>query len=152
MIHITWFISLNDIMWIPCQNSREYLHRTHMFNHYIEHLLTICYLCCTCLTFIYIVINVRHNGMDTYTLCKTCTRKVESFCIHITCDVCKHAYYAKCVDLTREEVEVASLWYYSQVYSLYLDEGNEFHSAVMENLLYCSYHYHEMSNKIFIPF
>ena len=34
----------------------------------------------------------------------------------------------------------------------HLDEDNEFHSAVMENLLDCSYPYLEMSNKIFIPF
>ena len=45
------------------------------------------------------------------------------------------------------------------VYSLYLcltiwhlDEDNEFHSAVMENLLDCSYPYHEMNNNICIPF
>ena len=48
--------------------------------------------------------------MDTH-ICKTCTRKVQSFCIHITCYVCKHAYHAKCVNLNREEVVAASLWY-----------------------------------------
>ena len=44
-------------------------------------------------------------------LSKTCTKKVQSFCIHVTCDVSKHAYYAKCVNLNREEVAAASLWY-----------------------------------------
>ena len=64
-------------------------------------------------------------------LCKTCTKKVQSFCIHITCDVCKHAYHAKCVNLNREEVEVASLWYCPQfIQSIFvfnhLDEDNDF--------------------------
>ena len=49
--------------------------------------------------------------MDTHMLCKTCTKKVQSFCIHITCDVCKHAYHAKCVNLNLEEEMAASLWY-----------------------------------------
>ena len=94
--------------------------------------------------------------MDKH-ICKACTKKVQSFCIHITCDVCKHAYHAKCVNLTGEEVEAAGLWYCPPcIQSIFvfnhLDEDNEFHSAVMENLLDCSYPYHEMSNKIFIPF
>ena len=95
--------------------------------------------------------------MDAHILCKACTRKVQSFCIHVTSYVCKHAYHAKCVNLTREEVEAAGLWYCPPcIQSIFvfnhLDGDNEFHSADMENLLYCSHNYHEMSNIIFIPF
>ena len=34
----------------------------------------------------------------------------------------------------------------------HLDEDNEFFSVGMENLLDCSYHFYEMSNKMFDPF
>ena len=38
-------------------------HWTHMIDHRMKHLLTICYLCCTWLTYIYNVdINCCHNG------------------------------------------------------------------------------------------
>ena len=56
-----------------------------------------------------------------------------------------------------DDVTYPDLWYCPRcmqdicVYNHYDDDGS-FYTAVIEGMLDCSYHYHEMNNKVFMPF
>ena len=65
-------------------------------------------------------------------------------------------YHSKCVNVNKTEV-LCELWYCrycSQAIFPYnhFDDDDDFHSAVIEGMLDCSFRLHEINNKIFTPF
>ena len=46
---------------------------------------------------------------------------------------------------------VHPVWKYILLYNHY-DNNDSFHNAVIEGMLDCSFHHHEMNNQVFVPF
>ena len=90
-------------------------------------------------------------------LCKICFKKVQSFSHYLQCVNCRWKCHTKCMGMNVDDVTYPDLWYCPScmqdicVYNHYDDDGS-FYTAVIEGMLDCSYHYHEMNNKVFIPF
>ena len=76
--------------------------------------------------------------------CKICNRKVQSFCIHIKCTVCLVMFHAKCVNMTKNEIQYYELWYcplciQDTLPFNHFDEDDDFKSALLETM--CDYIY-----------
>lgn len=90
-------------------------------------------------------------------MCNICCRKVQSFCIKISCNNCLYPYHAKCVNFDREEVIQSVDWYCPPCmkkifpYNHY-DDDNDFLSALAEGMFNCSIKFSEIDQKIFHPF
>ena len=90
-------------------------------------------------------------------LCKTCSRKVQSFSTHIRCVNCCTKYHAKFVNLERIEVAGRELWYcpfciqsilpYTHIYN-----DDEYTTAILENIVNYPTSLEDISNNIFVPF
>ena len=87
--------------------------------------------------------------------CQVCSKKVQSFSHTIQCRNCLVKYHSKCVNVNKTEV-LCELWYCrycSQAIFPYNHfDDDDFHSAVIEGMLDCSFRLHEINNKIFTPF
>ena len=66
-------------------------------------------------------------------------------------------YHSKCENANKTEV-LCELWYCPYCapaifpYNHFDDDDNDFHSAVIEGMLDCSFRLHEINNKVFTPF
>ena len=90
-------------------------------------------------------------------LCKICSKKVQSFSHYLQCVNCLWKCHTKCMGMNVDDVTYPDLWYCPPcmqdlcVYNHY-DDDDSFYTAVIEGMLDCSYHFHEMNNKVFMPF
>ena len=90
-------------------------------------------------------------------LCKICSKKVQSFSHYLQCVNCLWKCHVRCMDITVQDITYPEQWYCPPcmqsvlVYNHY-DDNDSFHNAVLEGMLDCSFHYHEMNNKVFMPF
>ena len=83
--------------------------------------------------------------------CQVCSKKVQSFSHTIQCRNCLVKYHSKCVNVNKTEV-LYELWYCryrSQAIfpHNHFDDDDDFHSAVIEGMLDCSFRLHEINNK-----
>ena len=95
--------------------------------------------------------------MSLDNVCKTCYRKVQSFCYKICCQNCRTLYHAKCVSIDKNDIGKYDLWYCPHclkeifVYN-HIDDDNDFYTAIMEEMSDWSYDFHEINSKVFVPF
>ena len=94
---------------------------------------------------------------DLNKICKTCHRKVQSFNKHVQCKNCKYKHHSTCVRLDKDSCNVSSTWYCPHCIQTilpfnHIDEDEDFFSAVMEQRLNCSFRFHEMNSRVFVPF
>ena len=93
----------------------------------------------------------------TVNLCKICSKKVQSFSHYLQCVNCQWKCHVKCMDMKVHDITYPDQWYCPPcvqsvfVYNHY-DDNDCFHNAVIEGMLDCSFQYHEMNNKVFMPF
>ena len=90
-------------------------------------------------------------------MCKICYWKVQSFCHQLHCVNCAGIFHAKCVKLEKDELHTRLLWYcpccVQTIFPYHhTDDDDEFYSVIMEGVLGYSYNFHEMNQKVFIPF
>ena len=90
-------------------------------------------------------------------LCKLCTKKVQSFSHYLQCTNCLRKCHVRCMDMKVSDITYPDQWYCPPcienilVYNHY-DDNDSFHRAVIEGMLDCSFHHHEMNNKVFVTF
>ena len=94
---------------------------------------------------------------DSSTICKTCHIKVQSFSKHVLCKNFNYKHHATCVRLDRESYNISPTWYCPHCVQTILpfnhfDEDEDFFGAVMEQRLNCSFRFHEMNGRVFVPF
>ena len=93
----------------------------------------------------------------TVNLCKICSKKVQSFSHYLQCVNCQWKCHVQCTDMKVHDITYPDQWYCPPcvqsvfVYNHY-DDNDSFHNAVIEGMLDCSFQYHEMNNKLFMPF
>ena len=89
-------------------------------------------------------------------LCKLCTKKVQSFSHYLQCANCLWKCHVRCMDMKVSDITYPDQWYCPRcmenilVYNHY-DDNDSFHNAVIGGMLDCSFHHHEMNNKVFTP-
>ena len=89
-------------------------------------------------------------------LCTMCW-KLQSFSHYLQCVNCLWECHVKCMNVSVQDITYPDQWYCPPcmqsvlVYNHY-DDNHSFHNGVIEGMLDCSFHYHEMNNKVFMPF
>ena len=94
---------------------------------------------------------------DSNKICKTCHRKVQSFSMYLQCKNCNHKHHTQCVRLDKDTCNITHSWYCPPCIQTILpfnhfDEDEEFFGAIVEQRLNCSFQFHEMNSRVFVPF